>query len=54
MVNENPRSPPDIWFAIGLCYFKMNNLVKVSKSVKSCSWTRNRPYTSKSSSVRRK
>jgi len=32
MVNENPRSPPDIWFAIGLCYFKMNNLVKAKLS----------------------
>ena len=32
MVNENPRSPPDIWFAIGLCYFRMNNLVKAKLS----------------------
>jgi Tfp pilus assembly protein PilF len=32
MVHENPRSPPDIWFAIGLCYFRMNNLVKAKLS----------------------
>jgi hypothetical protein len=32
MVSENPRSPPDIWFAIGLCYFRMNNFVKAKLS----------------------
>jgi RNA polymerase-associated protein CTR9 len=32
MINENPRSPPDIWFAIGLCHFRLGNLQKAKFS----------------------
>ncbi len=32
MVMENPRSPPDIWFAIGLCHFHLHNLQKAKLS----------------------
>ena len=28
MVDLNPRSPPEVWLGIGICYFKLNNLVK--------------------------
>lgn len=33
MVKENPRSPSDIWFAIGLCYFRLGNLPKAKLSM---------------------
>lgn len=32
MVRENPRSPSDIWFAIGLCYYRLGNLPKAKLS----------------------
>jgi len=28
VINLNPNSPLDIWLAIGICYFKLNNLPK--------------------------
>lgn len=28
MINLNPKSPPDIWLGIGICYFKLNQLPK--------------------------
>jgi RNA polymerase-associated protein CTR9 len=33
MVKENPRAPSDIWFAIGLCYFRLGNLPKAKLSM---------------------
>ena len=33
MIKENPRSPSDIWFAIGLCYFRLGNLPKAKLSM---------------------
>lgn len=33
MIKENPRSPTDIWFAIGLCYFRLGNLPKAKLSM---------------------
>ena len=33
MIKENPRSPADIWFAIGLCYFRLGNLPKAKLSM---------------------
>ena len=33
MVNENPRSPSDIWFGIGLCYYRLGNLTKAKLSM---------------------
>lgn len=32
MIHENPRSPPDIWFAIGLCHFRLGKLQKAKFS----------------------
>ena len=34
MVNENPRSPSDIWFGIGLCYYRLGNLTKAKLTLK--------------------
>lgn len=28
IVDLNPRSPPDVWLGIGICFFKLNNLAK--------------------------
>jgi len=28
MVDLNPRSPPDVWLGIGICYFKLKNSAK--------------------------
>lgn len=28
VINNNPYCPEEIWFAIGVCYFKLNNLPK--------------------------
>jgi len=28
IIEINPNSPLDIWMAIGICYFKLNNLPK--------------------------
>lgn len=33
MVKDNPRAPSDIWFAIGLCYFRLGNLPKAKLSM---------------------
>ena len=33
MVNDNPRAPSDIWFAIGLCYYRLGNLPKAKLSM---------------------
>ena len=33
MIKENPRSPSDIWFGIGLCYFRLGNLPKAKLSM---------------------
>ena len=33
MVQENPRCPSDIWFGIGLCYYKLGNLPKAKLSM---------------------
>jgi len=33
MVQENPRCPSDIWFGIGLCYFRLGNLPKAKLSM---------------------
>ena len=33
MVNDNPRSPSDIWFGIGLCYYRLGNLPKAKLSM---------------------
>ena len=33
MVEENPRAPSDIWFGIGLCYYKLGNLPKAKLSM---------------------
>ena len=33
MVKDNPRSPSDIWFAIGLCYYRLGNLPKAKLSM---------------------
>ena len=32
MIKENPRSPSDIWFAMGLCYYKLGNIPKAKIS----------------------
>lgn len=24
----NPRSPPSIWFGLGLCYYRLGNMIK--------------------------
>jgi len=33
MIKDNPRSPSDIWFGIGLCYFRLGNLPKAKLSM---------------------
>lgn len=33
MVLENPRCPSDIWFGIGLCYYRLGNLAKAKLSM---------------------
>jgi RNA polymerase-associated protein CTR9 len=33
LVDINPLVPSDIWLAIGICYFKLNNLVKAKFSL---------------------
>ena len=33
MVFDNPRCPSDIWFGIGLCYFRLSNLPKAKLSM---------------------
>lgn len=33
MVAENPRCPSDIWFGIGLCYYRLGNLPKAKLSM---------------------
>ena len=33
MVDDNPRSPSDISFAIGLCYYRLGNLPKAKLSM---------------------
>ena len=33
MVHENPRCPSDIWFGIGLCYYRLGNLPKAKLSM---------------------
>lgn len=32
IIRENPRSPCDIWFAMGLCYYRLGNLPKAKIS----------------------
>ena len=32
MVELNPRSPPEVWLGIGICFFKLKNLVKAKFS----------------------
>jgi len=33
IVQENPRCPSDIWFGIGLCYYRLGNLPKAKLSM---------------------
>lgn len=33
MVQDNPRCPSDIWFGIGLCYYRLGNLPKAKLSM---------------------
>lgn len=33
MIHENPRAPSDIWFGIGLCYYRLGNLAKAKLSM---------------------
>ena len=33
MAQDNPRCPSDIWFGIGLCYFRLGNLPKSKLSM---------------------
>ena len=33
MVHDNPRCPSDIWFGIGLCYYRLGNLPKAKLSM---------------------
>lgn len=33
MIRQNPRAPSDIWFAIGLCYYRLGNLPKAKLSI---------------------
>ena len=33
MVADNPRCPSDIWFGIGLCYYRMGNMPKAKLSM---------------------
>ena len=33
MVFDNPRCPSDIWFGIGLCYYRLGNLPKAKLSM---------------------
>ena len=33
IISENPRAPSDIWFAIGLCYYRLGDLLKSKLSL---------------------
>ena len=33
MIKDNPRAPSDIWFGVGLCYFRLGNLPKAKLSM---------------------